>query len=452
MGDLAGGSIGRRDFLRGSAALMAGLALPAAMPTSAWAAPRRRPDTLPFPKAPAGEDMIPQIDHIVVAMMENHTYDNYLGTLERGDGFRLARDGTPKNACPDGNGNLIRAFHMPSTCQLDREPSQAWDPSHISLGTHRRNDGFVKASGPVAMGYFDEEDIPFYYGLARTFPVCDRFFASCLAQTYPNRKFLMCGTAVGQISTDISQVGKAPPPNGTIFERLNAHGISWRNYYTDLPQVLLFPPTYDGNLDKVVPIDQFHLDAAAGTLPAVSFVDPGFVNDESEENNADIRKGETFMARVVNAVMAGPKWSRTFLIWLYDEGGGYYDHVPPPRAIPPDDIPPEITVPPDLPGGYDRYGFRVPAVIVSPYARQRYVSHRVHDHTSVLKLIETKWNLPALTYRDANASDLLDAVNFRRPPAFIDPPTLPSPGPSPSGCIEGSPGPIPPPDAVIPAR
>ena len=157
------------------------------------------------------------------------------------------------------------------------------------------------------------------------------------------------------------------------------------------------------------------------------------------------------MARVVNAVMAGPKWSKTFLIWLYDEGGGYYDHVPPPRAIPPDDIPPEITVPPDLPGGYDRYGFRVPAVIVSPYARQRYVSHRVHDHTSVLKLIETKWNLPALTYRDANASDLLDAVDFRRPPAFIEPPTLPSPGPSPSGCIEGDPGPIPPPDAVIPA-
>jgi phospholipase C len=452
MGDLAGGGIGRRDFLRGSAALVAVLALPSAMPASAWAAPRRRPDSLPFPKAPPGEDMIPQIDHIVVAMMENHTYDNYLGLLERGDGFRLDRYGRPKNACPDGNGNLIRAFHMPSTCQLDRKPSQAWDASHLSLGKRRRNDGFVLASGPVAMGYWNEDDIPFYYALARTFPVCDRFFSSCLAQTYPNRKFLMCGTAVGQISTDLSQVGKAPPPNGTIFERLDLHDISWRNYYTDLPQVLLFPPVYNDNIEKFVPIDQFHLDAAAGTLPAVSFVDPGFLNDESEENHADIRKGEAFVSRVVNAVMAGPKWSKTFLIWLYDEGGGYYDHVSPPRAIPPDDIPPEITVPPDLPGGYDRYGFRVPAVIVSPYARPHYVSHRVHDHTSVLKLIETKWNLPALTYRDANASNLLDSVNFRRPPAFLDPPTLPGPGPTPSGCIEGSPGPIPPPDAVIPAR
>src|SRR5262245_41635611 len=447
--EITGRGLQRRDVLRGGAALAAALALPAVASTPAWGAPRRRPDSLPFPKVPEGTDMLPQIEHIIVVMMENHSFDNYLGVLGRGDGFQLDRAGRPKNSCPDADGNRIRAFRMPSTCQLDREPNQSWNASHISLGRRRRNDGFVLASGPVAMGYWTEEDLPFYYGLARTFPLCDRWFASCLAQTYPNRKFLMCGTAVGQVSTDISQVGKAPPPNGTIFERLNLHGISWRNYFTDLPQVLLFPPVYNDNIEKIVPIDQFHLDAAAGTLPGVSFVDPGFVNDESEENNADIRKGEAFMSRVVNAVMSGPKWSKTVLIWLYDEGGGYYDHVPPPRAIPPDDIPPQITVPPDLPGGYDRYGFRVPAVIVSPYARRRYVSHRVHDHTSVLKLIETKWNLPALTFRDANASNLLDSLDFRSPPAFIDPPTLPAPGPTPSGCIEGSPGPIPPPDAVI---
>src|SRR5262245_1037976 len=397
-----GSRIGRRDFLMGAASLAVGLALPA---PSASAAPRRAPGSLPHPKLPEGTDTIPEIEHIVVVMMENHSYDNYLGMLERGDGFRIGRDGQPTNASPDGHGNLVRAFRMPSTCQLDRVPSQAWNASHISRGLHHRNDGFVLASGPVAMGYWTEEDLPFYYGLARIFPVCDRWFASCLAQTYPNRKFLMCGTAVGQISTDIAQIGKAPPPNGTIFERLNAHGISWRNYYTDLPQVALFPPVYNGNREKIVPITQFYSDAAAGALPAVSLVDPGFVSDESEENNADIRVGEAFVARVVNAVMAGPGWPKTLLVWLYDEGGGYYDHVPPPRAIPPDDIPPQITVPPDQPGGYDRYGFRVPAVIVSPYARQRYVSHRVHDHTSVLKLIETKWNLPALTFRDANASN-----------------------------------------------
>jgi phospholipase C len=439
----------RRDVLRGGAALAAAMALPAGAPTVAWGAPRRRPGSLPHPRLPPGTDTMPEIEHLVVVMMENHSYDNYFGMLERGDGFRLDRHGRPKHACPDGAGNRIRAFRMPSTCQLDREPSQAWNASHVSLGRRRRNDGFVLASGPVAMGYWTEDDLPFYYGLARTFPVCDRWFASCLAQTYPNRKFLMCGTAVGQVSTDLSQVGKAPPPNGTIFERLNAYGISWRNYYTDLGQVLLFPPVYTDNLDKIQPIARFHADAAAGTLPAVSLVDPGFLTDESEENNADVRVGEAFVARVVRSVLTGPGWPRTILVWLYDEGGGYYDHVRPPRAIPPDDIPPEITVPPDQPGGYDRYGFRVPAVIVSPYARPHYVSHRVHDHTSVLKLIETKWNLPALTYRDANASNLIDTLDFRRPPAFLDPPTLPPPGAAPSGCVEGDPGPIPPADAVI---
>jgi phospholipase C len=159
------------------------------------------------------------------------------------------------------------------------------------------------------------------------------------------------------------------------------------------------------------------------------------------------------MAGIVNAVMSGPGWPGTMLIWLYDEGGGYYDHVPPPRAVRPDDIPPQITSPPDEPGGYDRYGFRVPAVIVSPYARPHYVSHHVHDHTSILKLIETKWNLPALTFRDANASNLLDSLDLHHhPPAFLEPPELPGPGAAPSGCVPGEPGPIPPPDAVVPKR
>src|SRR5262249_58035694 len=123
----------------------------------------------------------------------------YVGCAGGGDDSRPARPGRHKNPCTAADGNRIRAFGMPSTCQLDREPSQSWNASHISLGRGRRNDGFVLASGPVAMGYWTEEDLPFYYGLARTFPVCDRWFASCLGQTYPNRKFLMCGTAVGQV-------------------------------------------------------------------------------------------------------------------------------------------------------------------------------------------------------------------------------------------------------------
>ena len=161
--------------------------------------------------------------------------------------------------------------------------------------------------------------------------------------------------------------------------------------------------------------------------------------------------------------MHGKAWAKTLLIWTYDEHGGYYDHVPPPAAIKPDNIPPEITSPPDLPGAYDRYGFRVPAVIVSPYARKNYVSHVVHDHTSILKLIETKWNLPAMTFRDANASNLLDSLDFKSKPAFLKPPKLPAPGLPASvdidktsattdHCTEGDPGgTIPPPEAVVPA-
>lgn len=237
------------------------------------------------------------------------------------------------------------------------------------------------------------------------------------------------------------------------MERLDAHGISWRNYASDLPSVAILFTYAIAHQGNISPVAQFFTDAAAGTLPFLSFVDPNF-SQQSEENPQDVQVGEAFAASVINAVMSSPAWPRTLLVWLYDEHGGYFDHVPPPRAIKPDDIPPDIQVPPDLPGGYDRYGFRVPAVIVSPYARPDYVSHEVRDHTSILKFIETKWNLPALTFRDANADNLLDCLDFRRPPAFLEPPTLPLPGlaTNPSNCTPGNAGTIPPPGAVTPER
>ncbi len=129
------------------------------------------------------------------------------------------------------------------------------------------------------------------------------------------------------------------------------------------------------------------------------------------------------------------------MFFMYDEHGGYYDHVPPPPAVAPDNIAPRIHVPPDQPGAFDRYGMRVPAVVISPFAKKHYVSHVVHDHTSVLKFIETKWNLGALTYRDANADNLLDTLNFHHP-AFLEPPTLPKPGLPATGSVCQ---PIPPP-------
>jgi phospholipase C len=143
-------------------------------------------------------------------------------------------------------------------------------------------------------------------------------------------------------------------------------------------------------------------------------------------------------------------WEKSMLIWTYDEHGGYFDHVPPPPAVTPDAVAPEITVPPDQPGRYDRYGFRVPMGMVSPYAKPDYVSHVVSDHTSILKLVETKWNLPALTRRDANASNLLDMIDLKAPPAFRHPPALPAAA-NPSlraGCTVSGAGVIPPPSAL----
>jgi hypothetical protein len=137
------------------------------------------------------------------------------------------------------------------------------------------------------------------------------------------------------------------------------------------------------------------------------------------------------------------------MFFMYDEHGGYYDHVPPPAAPAPDAIAPRITVPPDQPGGFDRLGVRVPAYVISPFAKANYVSSVVHDHTSVLKFIETKFNLGAMTYRDANADNLLDSFDFANP-GFMDPPVLPAPG-LPLGGNACNPHPtVPPPEPPIP--
>src|SRR5207249_8297666 len=144
----------------------------------------------------------------------------------------------------------------------------------------------------------------------------------------------------------------------------------------------------------------FFLDAAAGTLPGFSLVTPEIAGVASEENPQNIQLGEAFAARVITAAMQGRAWDKTLLVWCYDEHGGYYDHVPPPPAVAPDNIPPELG-PNDIPGGYDIYGPRVPTVVVSPYSKPHSVTNVVHDHTSILATIEQKWNLPPLTKRDA---------------------------------------------------
>ncbi|MEO7556242.1 MAG: alkaline phosphatase family protein, partial [Acidimicrobiales bacterium] len=271
-------------------------------PTTTTTVPRK-PGERPDPSKPEGTDMLPQIDHVVVVMMENHSFDNYLGVLGRGDGFTFDGSGHPTNANTGTDGNAVRSFHMANTCQLPGQPSQAWNPTHVQWNDGAM-DGFVRSdSGPVAMGYWTGDDLPFYYGLASTFPVCDRWFGSCMAQTFPNRRFLLAGTARGNLRTDLNTVTDFQPPNGTIMESLGRNGIDWRDYYTTLPTTGLFAPVIQANADKLVKIDQFYADAAAGSLPAFCLVEPDY-DHASEENSEDISMGEAFVASVVEAVMA----------------------------------------------------------------------------------------------------------------------------------------------------
>jgi phospholipase C len=412
----------------------------------------RRVGQRPDPTKPEGTDLIPEIETIVVLMMENHSYDNYLGLLGRGDGLEVGKDGKPEptHANTDASGHPVPLFRMPNTCQPDGKPSQQWNDM-ITQWDNGAMDGFVRStSGPTAMGYWTADDLPFYHGLATTFPISDRWFASCFGQTYPNRRYLIAGTSMGTIHTITEpDVATLVPPNGTLMDALNRHGIPWMDYYTNAPSIGLYLPVLANNLKKTAKTEQFFTDAAAGKLPPFSLVEPDF-DKQSEEDPQDISVGESFAARVVNATMQSPQWPKTVLIWIYDEHGGYYDHVAPPTAVAPDAVPPRL-LPGDQPFTFARYGFRVPAAIISPYAKKDYVSRVVHDHTSVLSLVEHKYNLPALTNRDGAADNLLDSLDLTGKPAFLTPPKLPAPGnPNPTDAatpiatpICTAPGPIP---------
>ena len=442
--------LSRRALLAGTAAsgLAAGLGSSVGSPAYAASARARGlgvhgsllpPGSRPYPHLPAGTDTLPQIEHIVVLMMENHSFDDHLGTLGRGDGLTPGADGKPVNYNPDPSGGYVRSFHNPNTCgESDSGITQSWNASHTCWdgGT---NMGFVKGCGGAAMGYWEDGDLPFYHSMARVFPIGDRYFSSVMAQTYPNRRFLIAGTALGNISTDVTGISKVDAPNGTIFDRLNEHGISWKDYYADLPTCALFEPVFLNNRTKAVHMTEFFADAASGSLPAFSLVDP--YGNFSEEDG-DITVGEGYAALFVNAVMSGPAWDNTALIWVYDEHGGWYDHVPPPtggearrRATHADrrrHCPARTTT-------------RDSVCLVAwsrPGPRRTTSRTATFDHTSILKLVETKWNLPALTYRDANAHDMLDFFDLtaKRPP-FADPPESRHPGtrsPSPAALPPGS--------------
>jgi phospholipase C len=432
----------RRQFVGGAlgTALLAGVPMPATALARGPHSGLRGPGWRPRPWEPMGTPGAPrEIDTVVILMLENHSFDNILGLLPYRVNARRHVDGLPGNrrgptaSNPDANGTRVRSFHLPDLCP-DHGLTQNWNSSHNQYNGGR-NDGFVRVAGSTTpMGYFDDHDLPVTYALASRFPISERYFCSVLGQTDPNRRFLFCATAAGE-TNDAPAGLTVHIPGGTIFDRFDAARVSWRVYFDNLASPFLIE-NFRANPSQVarcVKSPAFFADAAAGRLPRVSFVEPNF-SVQSEENPQDVAFGEGLLARVVAALMSSPQWRSTALFVTYDEHGGYYDHVPPPRAIPPDDTPPDLGAPGEgtFPAGYDRYGFRVPLTVVSPWARPRYVSRFIADHTSLLSFVEHKWNLPALSRRDANAWPLHDMFDLRRP-HFLKPPALPAAPSVPAG-------------------
>jgi len=397
---------------------------PASCPFAAGARPV---DTLPA-GAPHGADI--PIDTVVVFMQENRSYDHYLGQLRKRGAERAPRDASNPDPT-DPQAPPIARFHQTRYCEV-ADLDHSWNGSHAEFDDGSM-DGFTAANvddsdpnGSRAMGYYTAKDLPFYYKLYRKFATSDRQFCSLLGPTWPNRFYLLAATSFGHIGND-------PPPNGmeysqrTIFNALDEAGVTWKVYHSGLPFALLFAYVRS-QPSKLVSVDQYFADAAAGTLPQVAFVDPMFLGAENVENDehppSNIQVGQEFASRVVRALFDSPQWPRAALFIVYDEHGGFYDHVPPPPACVPDAIPPALGQN-DTVAAFDRFGFRVPMVAVSPYSRRRFVSHVNRDHASILRFIETRFDLPALTARDANADPMLELFDFTRP-RFARPPRLPA--------------------------
>jgi phospholipase C len=381
---------------------------------------------------PANPNQLP-VDHVVVLMQENRSADSYLGQLHAQGQPDYEAEPTTGNPDPTNpTGPAIVPFHKTTYCEV-ADLDHSWNGAHAEYDNGAM-DGFTAANaiaadptGSRTMGYYDQTDLPFYYDVYSTFATGDRYFSSTLTQTFPNRMYLYAGTSFGHIRNDFPPAGGYVQP--TVFEQLDKHFVTWRIYASQYPLSygsLLFKYVKDHAAQHVFPMSQYYADAAAGHLPNVSFVDPELIDTPNVENDehpvSNVQLGQKFVSDVTNALMQSPNWSSSAMFLTYDENGGFYDHVPPPSAVAPDAIAPMLQSG-DTPGAFDRYGFRVPMAVISPYSKAQHVSHTTYDHTSILKFIEYRFGLSALTQRDANADPMLDMFDFAHP-AFTTPPTL----------------------------
>lgn len=356
------------------------------------------------------------IRHFITLMQENHTFDNYFGTYPGADGI-------PEDVCmprdpssPDAG--CTKPFHIGGRPVEDLGHSERVFRDQYRDGAM---DGFISAfdssgikEADLAMGHYDDTDLPYYWNVADNFVLFDRFFTSAHGGSLSNHMFWVAGTAGPGKGETVPPEGFALP---TIFDRLEASGISWKFYIQNYDPTINFRNLGNGDrasqvvwapilnfprfLDtpdlfaKIVPLDEYFEDLDAGTLPEVSYIVP---SGASEHPPGRIQSGETFVRNLIGALSASSAWDSSAFLWTYDDWGGWYDHVPPPQV------------------DEEGYGFRAPALLVSPYAKRGQVNHTELDFTSILAFIEHNWDLDPLAARDAAADPFLSAFAFDQPP------------------------------------
>jgi phospholipase C len=364
-------------------------------------------------------------EHVVVVMMENRSFDHMLGWLPGADGVQ---DGLIYEDNPLGAGKRYKTFPLTDVnpdyqgCG-DDDPDHSWDGGLRQLNGGA-NDGFLKTA-PVgdqfSIGYYREGDVGIRGQLARSYTVLDQYFCSILAETYPNRFYQHSARTDRVKNTGTTNVVD-PQGYETIWDRLKVAGLEGKYYFSDLPILGLWGTKYAQIMHTRA---EFIADATAGRLPAVSFVDPAFGGEGQgvsgdDHPKGDIRAGEAFLAEIYWAVRNSPQWDKTVLVINYDEWGGFYDHVVPPMVAHPGTTMDQITIgdKPSPTSGFDfrQLGFRVPCIVVSPFApAQVWHDGQPFDHTSILKMIEWRWNLPHLTDRDQNAKNLAEVLDLTSP-------------------------------------
>jgi phospholipase C len=401
---------------------------------------------MPTLPAAAAEDPVPAeelhtttpIKHFLVLMQENHSFDNYFGTYPGADGIPentcMPVDNSRDPAHPRVTDECVKPFHLEGKATFDLGHSGGVFNAQYN---HGRMDGFIKVFnsrrgiGNQSMGYYDDRDIPYYWNVADNFVLFDRMFTSAAGGSVWNHMFWVTGTPGNPDADLLDPKGFDHIP--TIFDRLQEAGVSWKFYVQnydphinfrepgsgdEAAQTVWVPPlNYNRFLDdpelnsRIVNMSEYYSDLAKGTLPAVSFMVP---SGASEHPPGSIQAGERFVRTLINSLMASSAWDSSAFMWTYDDWGGWYDHVPPPRV--------------------DQYGlgFRAPALLVSAWAKRGYVDSTTLDFTSQLKFIEHNWSVDSLARRDAQANNFLSAFDFDagpREPVLLDLVRDPAPQP-----------------------